>query len=96
MSALLALSNVTASYGPSQALFDVSLSIGEGEVVALMGRNGMGKSTTVKTICGILPSGGEIRFKDQVIGGTPRVKVSRLVVGLVREGRRWIADLWGG
>ncbi len=93
MSALLALSNVTASYGPSQALFDVSLSIGEGEVVALMGRNGMGKSTTVKTICGMLPSGGEIRFKDKVMGGMPSHKVARLGVGLVPEGRRCFADL---
>ncbi len=93
MSALLVLSGVTASYGPSQALFDVSLSIGEGEVVALMGRNGMGKSTTVKTICGMLPSGGEIRFKNQVIGGLPSHKVARLGVGLVPEGRRCFADL---
>lgn len=60
---LLSLKNVTASYGPSQALFGVELDIGEGEVVALMGRNGMGKSTTIKTICGMLPaSEGTLHF----------------------------------
>ena len=52
---LLTLQDVTAFYGPTQALFGVSLSVAEGEVLALMGRNGMGKSTTVKTICRMLP-----------------------------------------
>lgn len=57
MSALLTLSNVTASYGASQALFGVDLEIREGEVLALLGRNGMGKSTTVKCICRMLAAG---------------------------------------
>ena len=63
---LLSVENVAAHYGASQALFGVSLTVAEGEVVALMGRNGMGKSTTVKTICKLLPlSAGAIRLGDQ-------------------------------
>ena len=54
---LLSVQNISAFYGPSQALFDVSLSLNEGEVLALMGRNGMGKSTTVKSICRMLNAG---------------------------------------
>ena len=62
---LLELRNVTAGYGGSQALFGVDLDVGAGEVVALMGRNGMGKTTTVKSICRMLPTQGTIRFDGQ-------------------------------
>ncbi|GAA0776014.1 ABC transporter ATP-binding protein [Roseibium denhamense] len=93
MTGLLTLENVTASYGPVQALFGVSLEVGEGEVVALMGRNGMGKSTCVKTICGLLPSAGTIRFSGQDLGRLPSHKIARLGIGLVPEGRRCFADL---
>ena len=57
---LLTLENLTASYGSSQALFGVDLSMAEGEVTALMGRNGMGKSTTVKAICRMIASQGQL------------------------------------
>ncbi|MFV1531102.1 MULTISPECIES: ABC transporter ATP-binding protein [unclassified Phaeobacter] len=91
---LLSLKNVTASYGPSQALFGVDLEIGEGEVVALMGRNGMGKSTTIKTICGMLPaSDGTLSFAGQNLRKLPSHKIARLGVGLVPEGRRCFAPL---
>ncbi|MEP3428622.1 MAG: ABC transporter ATP-binding protein [Roseibium sp.] len=93
MSALLTLKDVTASYGPSQALFGVSLDLREGEVVALMGRNGMGKSTTVKTICGMLSSGGEIQFANQSLARLPSHKIARLGIGLVPEGRRCFGSL---
>ncbi|MEP3046592.1 MAG: ABC transporter ATP-binding protein [Roseibium sp.] len=93
MSALLTLKDVTASYGPSQALFGVSLDLHEGQVIALMGRNGMGKSTTVKTICGMLPSGGEISFAGQSLGRLPSHKIARLGIGLVPEGRRCFGSL---
>lgn len=93
MSALLTLKDVTANYGPSQALFGVSLDLREGEVVALMGRNGMGKSTTVKTICGMLPSGGEIQFANQSLARLPSHKIARLGIGLVPEGRRCFGGL---
>ncbi|UWR46741.1 ABC transporter ATP-binding protein [Phaeobacter inhibens] len=91
---LLSLKKVTASYGPSQALFGVELDIGEGEVVALMGRNGMGKSTTIKTICGMLPaSEGTLHFAGNDLRKLPSHKIARLGIGLVPEGRRCFAPL---
>ena len=74
MSALLSLSNVTASYGASQALFGVDLDIREGEVMALLGRNGMGKSTTVKCICRMLPADrhADIRWSGSVPSAQPQ------------------------
>jgi branched-chain amino acid transport system ATP-binding protein len=91
---LLSLSQITASYGASQALFDVSLSIREGEVVALMGRNGMGKSTTVKVICRLLrQSGGTASFAGRDLSGLPAHRAARAGIGLVPEGRRCFASL---
>jgi len=90
---LLVLSNVSASYGASQALFGVNLRIERGEVVALMGRNGMGKSTTVKCICRMLAAQGSLIFDSNDISKLPSHKVARLGIGLVPEGRRCFADL---
>ncbi len=90
---LLALSKVSASYGSSQALFGVSLRIGEGEVVALMGRNGMGKSTTVKCICRMLPSQGTMSFDTVDLTHLQSHQAARLGIGLVPEGRRCFPDL---
>lgn len=90
---LLCLEALTASYGVSQALFGVELSLAEGEVVALMGRNGMGKSTTVKAICRMLPSQGGLTFRGRDLHRLPSHKVARLGVGLVPEGRRCFAKL---
>lgn len=91
---LLSLTHVASWYGTTQALFDVSFSLDAGEVLALMGRNGMGKSTTVKTICQMLPVGaGEIHFDNQNISLLPSFKVARLGVGLVPEGRRCFPNL---
>ncbi|RYH11743.1 ABC transporter ATP-binding protein [Tropicimonas sp. IMCC6043] len=91
---LLKLTHVSAFYGHSQALFDVDLSVGEGEVVAMMGRNGMGKSTTVKVICRLLRNrGGSVLFDGQDIARLPAHRVARLGVGLVPEGRRCFRDL---
>jgi len=87
------MSDVSASYGASQALFGVDLDIAQGQVVALMGRNGMGKSTTVKCICRMLPSEGEILFDAQDISHLPIHRVARLGIGLVPEGRRCFKDL---
>ena len=90
----LTLEGVTASYGASQALFGIDLSVGEGEVVALMGRNGMGKSTTIKVICRLLKhSAGKVRFAGQDISGLPAHKAARLGLGLVPEGRRCFTNL---
>lgn len=91
---LLKLSHVSAFYGHSQALFDVHLDIEEGEVLALMGRNGMGKSSTIKVICRLLKNrGGNVLFDGQDIARLPAHKVARMGVGLVPEGRRCFADL---
>lgn len=91
---LLQLDQVTAIYGASQALFGVDLTVGEGEVVALMGRNGMGKSTTIKVICRLLTNPqGSVRFDGQDIGGLPAHRAARLGIGLVPEGRRCFTNL---
>jgi len=90
---LLTLQNVKASYGSSKALFDVNLNVSEGEVVALMGRNGMGKSTTVKTICRMIPASGQLIFDGQDLSSLASHQAARLGIGLVPEGRRCFADL---
>lgn len=90
---LLALSGLSLSYGSSQALFEINLEISPGEVVALMGRNGMGKTTTVKAICRMLPSEGRLVFDGQDLHRLPSHKAARLGIGLVPEGRRCFRDL---
>ncbi|NSX56285.1 ABC transporter ATP-binding protein [Parasulfitobacter algicola] len=91
---LLNVTNIAAFYGATQALFDVSLRIDAGQVLALMGRNGMGKSTTVKTICKMIPvSRGQITFHGQDLQKVPSYKAARLGLGLVPEGRRCFPNL---
>ena len=90
---LLSLNSVEASYGASQALFGIDLEIAEGQVMALMGRNGMGKSTTVKTICRMLPATGDMRFASVDLKTLKSHQAARLGLGLVPEGRRCFADL---
>ncbi|WP_170763662.1 ABC transporter ATP-binding protein [Ruegeria lacuscaerulensis] len=90
---LLQIENLTATYGVSQALFGVDLEMTQGEVTALMGRNGMGKSTTVKAICRMIRSEGTLTLDGQDLHDLPSHKVARKGVGLVPEGRRCFADL---
>ncbi len=91
---LLDVEEIATFYGSSQALFGVSLSIAEGEVVALMGRNGMGKSTTIKSICNLMPPrSGRIVFAGRETRALPTHKVARLGIGLVPEGRRCFPNL---
>jgi branched-chain amino acid transport system ATP-binding protein len=91
---LLELQGITASYGPSQALFGVDLALEAGEVCALMGRNGMGKSSTIKVICRMLrQSAGTVRFNGRDIGKLPSHKAARAGLGLVPEGRRCFGPL---
>ncbi len=85
---LLTVSGLTASYGVSQALFGVDLTIAEGEVLAVMGRNGMGKTTTVKAICRMIRSDGTLTFDGQDLHALPSHRAARLGIGLVPEGRR--------
>tara|TARA_B100000949_G_scaffold85634_1_gene76508 strand:+ start:429 stop:1121 length:693 start_codon:yes stop_codon:yes gene_type:complete len=94
VSVLLSVDKVEAAYGVSPALFGVSLEVREGEAVALMGRNGMGKTTTVKTICGLLPhTAGRIAVAGKDTRGLAPHRIARLGIGLVPEGRRCFAPL---
>ena len=91
---LLTLSHISAFYGPSQALFDVDLALDEGEVLALLGRNGMGKSTTIKVICRLLRHrGGTVVFDGQDMARLPSYRAARAGIGLVPEGRRCFTNL---
>jgi branched-chain amino acid transport system ATP-binding protein len=91
---LLSLEGVTAFYGPSQALFGVDLTLAEGEVLALLGRNGMGKSTTIKVISCLLPAReGKLSFAGRDMAGQPAHKAARAGIGLVPEGRRCFPNL---
>ncbi len=90
---LLAVSALTASYGVSQALFGVDLELDEGEVLAVMGRNGMGKTTTVKAICRMIRSQGRLQFDGHDLHALPSFRVARLGIGLVPEGRRCFGNL---
>jgi branched-chain amino acid transport system ATP-binding protein len=85
---MLVVENLRAAYGHSQVLFDLSLAVEAGQVVTLLGRNGMGKTTTIRTVMGLLPArGGAVRFAGAAITGRPPEAVARLGVGLVPEGR---------
>ena len=90
---LLSLSSLKAYYGESQALFDVNLEVNEGEIVALMGRNGTGKSTTVKSIFQMIPTRGELLFSGKNLSKLKSFQISRLGAGLVPEGRRIFGQL---
>jgi branched-chain amino acid transport system ATP-binding protein len=91
---MLSVRNIEAAYGDSQVLFGMSLEIGAGEFVTLLGRNGMGKTTTVRSIMGILPVlAGEISFEDQPIHGLPSFRVAKAGIGLVPEGRQIFPNL---
>ena len=90
---LLSLSSLKAYYGESQALFDVNLEVNEGEMVALMGRNGTGKSTTVKSIFQMIPTKGELLFSGKNLSKLKSFQISRLGAGLVPEGRRIFGQL---
>ena len=90
---LLSLSSLKAYYGEGQALFDVNLEINEGEIIALMGRNGTGKSTTVKSIFQMIPTKGQLLFSDKNLSNLKSFQISRLGVGLVPEGRRIFGQL---
>ncbi len=91
---MLEVQNLSARYGESQVLFGVSFAIAAGEVVTLLGRNGMGKTTTVGAVMGIVPpSGGTIRFEGSDIAGLPSYRIAQLGLGLVPEGRQVFPNL---
>jgi branched-chain amino acid transport system ATP-binding protein len=91
---LLAVEAIETRYGLSQVLFGISLAIAPGEMVTLMGRNGMGKTTTVRSIMGLTPAmAGSIRFDGKEIASLPSFRVAKLGVGLVPEGRQIFPNL---
>ncbi len=91
---LLAVAGIETMYGRSQALFGVTLELRSGEVVTLLGRNGMGKTTTVRSIMGLTPAArGSIRFQDRAIERLPPYRIAQLGVGLVPEGRQIFPNL---
>ncbi|MEM7206816.1 MAG: ABC transporter ATP-binding protein [Pseudomonadota bacterium] len=91
---MLNVAGIETWYGESQALFGVDLSVGAGELVALMGKNGMGKSTTIRSICQLTPPrAGNIIFSGESLLGKPAYKIAQAGIGLVPEGRRCFSNL---
>ena len=91
---MLRVRDLTAFYGASQALFGMELGIDAGEVVTLMGRNGMGKTTTVHAIMGLMPARrGVVEFEGQRVDQFPSFRIARLGFGLVPEGRQIFPNL---
>jgi len=91
---MLEVRGLRAGYGRAQVLFDVDLDAAAGEVVALLGRNGAGKSTTLKAVMGLVtPLSGEVRFNGELISGRQPYQVARLGLGYVPEDRRIFTDL---
>ena len=91
---LLEVDGIETAYATSQVLFGVSFAIEEGEVATLLGRNGMGKTTTLRSICGLTaPRSGSIRFAGERIDGRPADRIGRLGIALVPEGRQIFPNL---
>jgi branched-chain amino acid transport system ATP-binding protein len=91
---LLALERVSGGYGAARVLFEVSLEVAAGEVVVLLGRNGAGKSTTLKAVIGLLPSlSGSVRLAGRELAGLPPHRIARHGVGYVPEERRVFPEL---
>ena len=86
---MLSVADLQAAYGAAQVLFGVSFEVGAGEVVTLLGRNGMGKTTTVNAIMGLVrPKGGAIAFGGRALAGLPPYRIAQCGIGLVPEGRQ--------
>ena len=94
MNALLEIAGLEVAYGPSQVLFGLDLEVAEGEAATLLGRNGMGKTTALRAICGLQPvRGGTIRFAGERIDGWRPDGIGRAGIGLVPEGRQCFPNL---
>ena len=86
---MLVVDHLQASYGPAQVLFDVGFRVDAGEVVTLLGRNGMGKTTTIHTIMGLMPAtGGSAVFEGLPLIGLPSYRIAQAGLGIVPEGRQ--------
>jgi len=86
---MLEVSGLQAGYGHAQVLFDVGFEVGAGEVVSLLGRNGMGKTTTIRAVMGLIPlRAGQVRFAGRALAGAPPYRIAQAGLGLVPEGRQ--------
>lgn len=86
---MLEVSALEAGYGPAQVLFGVSFAVHAGEVVSLLGRNGMGKTTTIRAVMGLIPPrSGQVSFEGRPLAGAPSYRVAQAGLGLVPEGRQ--------
>jgi branched-chain amino acid transport system ATP-binding protein len=86
---MLRVENLAASYGPAQVLFDISFTVNDGEVVTLIGRNGMGKTTTIYALMGLVrPTAGRVSFNGTSLIGLPPYAIAQAGIGLVPEGRQ--------
>src|SRR5438270_2086017 len=91
---LLEIDGIETCYGLSQVLFGLSLKVQSGEMVALMGRNGMGKTTTIRSIMGMTPArAGKVRFAGEEVRSLPSYRIAKLGIGLVPEGRQIFPNL---
>ena len=91
---LLEVDNLETAYGTSQVLFGLSFSVAEGEAVTLLGRNGMGKTTTVRSILGLTRArGGAVSFRGRKIEREPPDRIARMGIALVPEGRQIFPNL---
>jgi len=94
VSGLLELEDIHTAYGLSRVLFGISLQVNQGECVCLLGRNGVGKTTTLRSVMGLTPpSAGRVRFKSRDITGWPPYRIARAGIGFVPEDRRVFAEL---
>jgi branched-chain amino acid transport system ATP-binding protein len=86
---MLSVSGLQAGYGPAQVLFGIDFAVGSGEVVSLLGRNGMGKTTTIRALMGLIrTTGGQARFEGKPLTGQPPYRIAQAGIGLVPEGRQ--------
>ena len=91
---MLRLDGLEAAYGVSQVLFGITLEVGAGQLVTLLGRNGMGKTTTVRAVMGIVPArAGRVHFEGRALHGLPSHRVAQAGIGLVPEGRQVFPNL---
>lgn len=91
---MLEVKDIESSYGTSQVLFGMSFTVNEGEVVSLLGRNGMGKTTTIRSLMGMMqPHGGTVTFEGDKVSGLKDYQIAKLGLGLVPEGRQIFPNL---
>ena len=90
---MLAVEGLEAAYGPAKVLFGLTFAVGEGQVATLLGRNGMGKTTTIKAIMGLIPSRGEVSFAGKRLSGEKPYRIAKAGIGLVPEGRQIFSRL---